>query len=76
VIPLYEYYCPTCRATFELLKPMSRSSQPASCPQGHKGAERTVSLIAARAWGAGQTTAAASNGGCGGCAGGACACGR
>ncbi len=45
-MPLYEYYCRSCGVTFELLRPMSRSSEPADCPAGHSGAQRTVSLFA------------------------------
>jgi putative FmdB family regulatory protein len=45
-MPLYEYYCPTCSQKFEILRPMSRSDEPAPCPEGHAGAERVVSLFA------------------------------
>jgi putative FmdB family regulatory protein len=76
-MPLYEYRCPTCRSTFELLRPMNRSEEAATCPAGHRGAERVLSLVAARAWGGAETFEAPSNGGgCGGCAGGGCACGH
>jgi putative FmdB family regulatory protein len=44
-MPLYEYYCPTCSQKFEILRPMSRSDEPATCPEGHAGAERVVSLF-------------------------------
>jgi putative FmdB family regulatory protein len=46
-MPLYEYYCPSCNTTFEQLRPMSRSTEPATCPAGHPKAERVVSLVAA-----------------------------
>ncbi len=72
-MPLYEYYCPSCKSKFELLRPMSRSSEPAACPAGHLRAERVVSLVAARAWDASEGTARAT-GGCACGAGGACAC--
>ncbi len=53
---------------------MSRSSERATCASGHAGAERTVSLFAARTReGNGELSAAA--GGCSSCAGGSCACG-
>lgn len=45
-MPLYEYYCPTCSQKFEILRPMSRSDEPATCPEGHDGAERVVSVFA------------------------------
>jgi putative FmdB family regulatory protein len=73
-MPLYEYYCTVCKTRFEMLRPMGRAAEPATCPSGHANAERVVSLIAARV--ATDTDAFESmGGGCGGCAGGACACG-
>ena len=71
-MPLYEYRCPTCRQTFELLQPMSRSAEEATCPRGHKHAARTVSLIAAPAREGSPSPAPA---GCA-CGGGACGCAR
>lgn len=74
-MPLYEYYCRTCGEKFELLRSMSRSEESASCPQGHPGAARTLSVFAA----VGRTVADASyrapaaGGGC--ACGGACSCG-
>ena len=73
-MPLYEYRCSTCRATFELLRPMRRSSEPATCPHGHSGATRTISLVAARARGDAALDDAAAQG-CA-CGNGACGCGR
>ena len=75
-MPLYEYYCSTCSTKFELLRAMGRSSQPATCPAGHPGAGRVISVFAARtSQGDSATTAIAEGGGCSSCAGGACACG-
>lgn len=73
-MPVYEYRCPKCRTAFELIRPMSESSDAATCPKGHAGAERVVSLVASFARMEGE---ALSNGG-GGCAcgGGSCGCGR
>jgi len=74
-VPLYEYYCSNCDTKFELLRPMSRSSERATCPSGHRGAERLVSVFAAHSKGDnGSLDAIAGGGGCGSCAGGACAC--
>lgn len=73
-MPLYEYRCATCGERFELLRPMSRSSELATCPSGHRRAERVVSIFAAQVKGGdGAMTMASGGGGCGGCAGGACA---
>ncbi|MGA2285332.1 MAG: zinc ribbon domain-containing protein [Dehalococcoidia bacterium] len=46
-MPLYEFYCPTCENKFELLRSMSRSDEPATCPSGHEGAERVISVFSA-----------------------------
>ena len=72
-MPLYEYRCPTCRTTFELLRPMSRAEEKAPCPAGHAGATRVISLVAARAWDGASVSQTGTGGGCAGCAGGSCA---
>jgi len=67
-VPRYEYRCRACGATFEISRPMSESSAPCTCPEGH---DDTVKLLSAVAVGGG-----ASSGDRGGQAGGgACACG-
>ena len=72
IMALYEYYCPTCETKFEQLRPMSRSSEPAVCPEGHEGAMRLLSVFAAVGKGEdGEPVSLA--GGCG--CGGACSCG-
>ena len=74
-MPVYEDYCRTCGSKFELIRPMASSAAPASCPKGHAGAMRTLSVFAT----AGRTSEGApfdapvGGGGCG--CGGACACG-
>jgi putative FmdB family regulatory protein len=79
-VPLYEYYCHNCDTKFELLRPMSQSTSTAVCPTGHKGAKRAVSAFAAIGRGeegfgeADFGDMPSIGGGCGGCAGGACAC--
>ena len=45
-MPIYEYRCPTCDVKFELMRPMSRADEPASCPHGHGEARRLVSVFA------------------------------
>ncbi len=73
-MPLYEYYCRSCNTTFELLRPMNRSTEPAECPSGHPEAARVVSLVAAPVRESGETMSSLpSGGGCGPCAGGSCA---
>lgn len=67
-MPLYEYYCPTCRTKFEKLQSISAVAQKTECPSGHEGAVRTLSLVAPM--GGGEAPVA-------GCAcGGNCSCGR
>jgi len=74
-MPLYEYYCPKCAAKFELLRPMSRVDEPATCPQGHGRAARTISAFATVTKSSGGETmpSPSMGGGCG--CGGACSCG-
>jgi putative FmdB family regulatory protein len=76
-MPLYEYRCPKCRTTFELLRPMSASDGSATCPKGHDGAQRVVSLVASRVYGenGGSMTGSTGGGGCA-CGGRACGCGH
>jgi putative FmdB family regulatory protein len=69
-VPRYEYRCRACGDTFELNRPMSESSAPATCPAGH---DDTVKLLSAVAVG-GRAAGPAAGGG-GGCCGGACGCG-
>jgi putative FmdB family regulatory protein len=77
-MPRYEYRCRACGSTFEVTRPMSESSAPCACPEGH---DDTVKLLSAVAVGGISTGAgpgpgpggfAASGGGC---CGGACGCG-
>jgi len=51
-MPLYEYYCRRCERKFELLRPMSRSNEPVTCPRGHEGAQRLLSLFSSFSKGA------------------------
>jgi putative FmdB family regulatory protein len=69
-MPRYEYRCRACGDTFELNRPMSESSDPASCPQGHDDTVKLLSTVAV-----GGLSAQAPSGG-GGCCGGACGCGH
>ena len=73
---MYEYYCRTCNTKFEKLQPMTAASEATNCPEGHKGAKRTLSLVA-RMPGSSSDDAfdwsPSAGGGCG--CGGACSCG-
>ena len=42
-MPLYEYVCSQCGCRFELLRPVSRSSEGAPCPGCQHEAERVLS---------------------------------
>ena len=55
-MPLYEYYCPACEEKFELLRPMSRSKEPAKCSRGHP-AGRVLSAFSSFTKGADGSTA-------------------
>lgn len=45
-MPFYEYSCPKCKATFELLRPMARRDDPAPCPEcGHEKVKRELPMI-------------------------------
>jgi putative FmdB family regulatory protein len=45
-MPIYEYVCTDCDHKFELIRPVSKSSEAASCPNCHKPAERVLSRFA------------------------------
>ncbi|MCS7294225.1 MAG: FmdB family zinc ribbon protein [Chloroflexota bacterium] len=66
-MPIYEFYCPTCRERFEERRPMHAMAAEARCRQGHL-AERVLSAFAV----ASGTREGEAGGGC--CAGGACGC--
>lgn len=72
-MPLYEFRCRSCDTTFTEQRPMVRSGDDATCPDGHDGARRLLSVFAAT----GRTESASApapltgGGGCGsgcGCA--------
>ncbi|MFZ9397164.1 MAG: FmdB family zinc ribbon protein [Ilumatobacteraceae bacterium] len=72
-MPLYEFRCRTCESTFEVRRPMSEASDPATCPSGHPGAVRLLSVFASVGGGSAPAASPApsSGGGCGsgcGCA--------
>ncbi|MFZ9156864.1 MAG: FmdB family zinc ribbon protein [Ilumatobacteraceae bacterium] len=74
-MPLYEFRCRTCESTFEVRRPMAEASDPATCPEGHEGAVRLLSVFASVGATSGTSSAPApaprTGGGCGsgcGCA--------
>ncbi|WP_199439246.1 FmdB family zinc ribbon protein [Umezawaea beigongshangensis] len=67
-MPTYEYRCRSCGSTFDVNRPMSASSDPAQCPEGH---DDTVKLLSMAGLG-GSGSAGAPAGGGGGCCGGGC----
>lgn len=72
-MPLYEFRCRTCDDTFDVRRPMSEASEPATCPQGHPGAVRLLSVFASTGASGGAPSPAPAPRAGGGC-GGACAC--
>ena len=72
-MPLYEFRCRTCDDTFEVRRPMSESSEPATCPQGHERAVRLLSVFANLGASVASGAPSAAPKPAGGC-GGACAC--
>jgi putative FmdB family regulatory protein len=75
-MPRYEYRCRACGSTFEVTRPMSESSAPCSCPDGHDDTVKLLSTVAVggRSATAGPASPGTFSGG-GGCCGGACGCG-
>ena len=74
-MPIYEYYCQRCNEKYELLRPMQRSDEPATCPRGHSGGARTLSVFAAVTKDASGVSTPMTGGGCA-CGGGGCGCGH
>ena len=66
----YEYRCRTCGDTFELSRPMSEASTPATCPAGHDDTVKLISAVAVNVGGGNKSAAASGN--AGGCCGGGC----
>ena len=68
-VPRYEYRCRACGDTFELSRPMTESSAPCACPQGHDDTVKLLSTVSVGGLASGPSA------GGGGCCGGACGCG-
>ncbi|WP_158888311.1 FmdB family zinc ribbon protein [Amycolatopsis anabasis] len=70
-MPTYAYRCRECTETFELSRPMSESSAPATCPAGHADTVKLLTTVALTGAATGGGPAPAPSGG-GGCCGGGC----
>lgn len=70
---LYEYRCRSCESTFEVRRPMAEANEPATCPDGHPGAVRLLSVFASVGGGAPSgSSMPAPAPMAGGCCGGGC----
>ena len=74
LVPLYDYFCPTCDLTFEKRLSFAEVGSPVACPAGHHDAKRKLTVFAS-VGGSGGASASPqpvpSGGGCGhhcGCA--------
>jgi putative FmdB family regulatory protein len=72
-MPIYEYVCPDCKTKFELIRPFSKSSEPAGCPTCKHIAQRALSRFACFTKNDFDMTApVGGGGGCASCGGGSC----
>jgi putative FmdB family regulatory protein len=74
-MPRYEFRCRTCDDRFDVVRPMSQSSAPAPCPDGHADTVRVLSVFATPGGAPGRDPMPVAAGGGGGCCGGSCGCG-
>ncbi len=73
-MPLYEYYCPECKDTFEALRSTPEADAPVACPSCHQvSTQRILSLFARSVKTSVSALEAAPMGSCG-CGSGACGC--
>jgi putative FmdB family regulatory protein len=66
-MPIYEYRCMDCRKKFDLLRPMSQSTEPAECPLCKGNARRIASTFMAKGSGG-----SVGGGGCSSCSTSSC----
>jgi putative FmdB family regulatory protein len=71
-MPRYEYRCRACGDTFEVNRPMTESSAPTRCPDGHEDTVKLLSTVALSGRATGGSAPVSAGGG--GCCGGACGC--
>ena len=79
-MPLYEYRCNTCSATFDLLRPMADRALQAICPSCESSTTMPlISRVAAgpstAPWREAASAPSSRASGGGGCCGGSCGCG-
>lgn len=73
-MPVYEYRCSGCGAGFELLRPMSRAQEEASCPKCKCASRRMPSRFASVAKDSmGNTAPVGGGSSCGSCSSSSCA---
>lgn len=72
-MPTYEYRCAACDTRFEAKRPMAEADADTSCPEGHPGARRLLSVFATSGRASGPAPAPAAAAPMRGCGGG-CAC--
>ena len=74
-MPIYEYYCPTCRAKFEMFRSISLADAEARCPQCQCVGKKQFSAFASFSKNSeGVSTAVAgTGGGCASCGASSCA---
>jgi putative FmdB family regulatory protein len=75
-MPMYEYGCNECQASFDRLRRMDQGDEGVVCPRcGNAHVRRKLSVFAAFSKSSGGTvTAAAGSGGCACSSGGGCGC--
>ena len=72
-MPIYEYFCPECRAAFEKLRPMQSNDSEVTCLRCGSKVKRMLSVVAAIGHSSDESYASGGGGGCG--CGGNCSCG-
>ncbi len=71
-MPIYEYWCPECKSSFEKLRPMNGKDSEVVCPRCSSSVKKMLSVVAVV--GRNVEGESYSGGGCG--CGGGCSCGR
>jgi len=72
-MPIYEYVCKDCQTKFELIRPISKSDEAATCPECNNSAERVLSLFACFSSDANGIPYSVGGSSCSGCSSDSCA---